>query len=631
MPVFGEYETLGRPLFMSGRQGQIRTYWIARRGGEEDGRVYFIKAVALPSRESSQRPVADFFEGVTRLQEACRAAPELLAPIYSSGQTDTEVWYATDWYPRRSFIEFESSSNDLKNAALGHVVYSVARACLALQRATGRCHGNLKPGNVLLAGEPGPLRLTPLRLIDAAGSTSRQPSAADLEADATPATCDTAEPRDLLGIGQMILQLVESNPIEGPEDYSLPIEASTPWRVLGKHSQRWLDLCNRLLDPELSLDEISLESLAEDFKPPPRLHRSTAVLAGLGLMLVAGLASYPMWRQGLRRGSEPALRETERAASAQGPVSSISLAEGTTARRAPSRLNTKDTAASPITDKARGLPSAIDMPSTSGRVAAVPANADAAIEAIDPPTQTIDPGRAKVAAVTPTIEPAGFAVTAQAPDSGAPAGSATGRFNSEPPQTESTAQTTVRKTTPVDSATPPVVSNPQELGSAPPETRSTADTNVSRPTRVDSAPPPARTQSQPQRIGPSARELGQSIVSEPMPVDLANAPVLSNPRRNGSAPRDTRSTAQESRTSVPSPPVAIADLDRQLRQLEARVASAVAVRRNYELFAQVDSIEAQYAKARHLSGRRQMRLDLLRSNMIKKMLGPPPGRPLPQP
>ena len=113
---------------------------------------------------------------------------------------------------------------------------------------------------------------------------------------------------DLRRIGELILQLVEANPIAGPQDYSLPIEPSVPWRVLGKDSKRWLELCNRLLDPNLSLADISLESLAKDFRSSGRSSGGAKWVAGFGFVLVAGVASYlatnDPWQQRIKRGGQ---------------------------------------------------------------------------------------------------------------------------------------------------------------------------------------------------------------------------------------------------------------------------------------------------------------------------------------
>src|SRR5207302_11042970 len=53
----------------------------------------------------------------------------------------------------------------------------------------------------------------------------------------------------------------------------------------------WRLLCNRLLDPELSLDEVNLESLAKEFRPNPVMANLPMILTGLGgfcLLAVGG-------------------------------------------------------------------------------------------------------------------------------------------------------------------------------------------------------------------------------------------------------------------------------------------------------------------------------------------------------
>ena len=185
MPSFGEDETIGDPLTRSGDAAHTRTLWAANRPLSKDGRIYVIKSVESlglqpPGQPSGPGPFttdpgAEFFDSVSRLKKAYHRNREVIAPIHGFGTTDAGAWYATDFYPRQSLAEYESSPDDLNDAALQHVVYSVASGCLALQKTTGRSHGNLKASNVLRGGKSTSLRKTQLRLIDPAGSPPNRP------------------------------------------------------------------------------------------------------------------------------------------------------------------------------------------------------------------------------------------------------------------------------------------------------------------------------------------------------------------------------------------------------------------------------------------------------------------------
>jgi tetratricopeptide (TPR) repeat protein len=174
---------------------------------------------------------------------------------------------------------------------LEHVVYCVSTGCLALQRSTGRSHGNLKASNVLLVGKPQPLRKTPLYLVDPLpASLIHAPGLnPDERRTAEELIKEVAEVQDLHAIGLLILQLVERRLIER-EDYNYPIAPSPEWNNLGKNGELWRRWCNRLLSPQLSLTDVNLESLAKAFRPGPLDNKLPLILAACAVViLVAAL------------------------------------------------------------------------------------------------------------------------------------------------------------------------------------------------------------------------------------------------------------------------------------------------------------------------------------------------------
>ena len=70
------------------------------------------------------------------------------------------------------------------------------------------------------------------------------------------------------------------------------MEPSPAWEHLGRDGQRWRELCNRLLDPQLSLEKISLESLAQEFKAGAGLGKIPLVLAAFGVICLVGGGVY---------------------------------------------------------------------------------------------------------------------------------------------------------------------------------------------------------------------------------------------------------------------------------------------------------------------------------------------------
>src|SRR5207247_10606376 len=97
--------------------------------------------------------------------------------------------------------------------------------------------------------------------------------------------------RERRALGDVSLGLVEDRLIQSGNDYEYPIVPSLTWGRLGKDGTRWRLLCNRLLDPELSLDKVNLESLAKEFRPNPVVANLPMILTGLGgfcLLAVGG-------------------------------------------------------------------------------------------------------------------------------------------------------------------------------------------------------------------------------------------------------------------------------------------------------------------------------------------------------
>ena len=309
MPTFGEFETVGQPYAVSDVRSHVSTIWQARKTGAGGEPLYVVKCYAPRGRAASpgqpEEALAhdrrlEFLEGIKQIKKAQSEGGRGLAPIYALGTTDTEAWYVTDFYPRKDLQAWIDRKGEVNGAALRHVVFSVVTACLALKRSRGCTHGNLKPSNIFLAGKPRDLRKTPLLLTDAYPAAPLQ--LARLEADdrheAGELLHQVMEAQDLAALGQLILQLVEGRLLSRSDDYNYPVERSPAWDAVGKDGDYWLQWCNKLLNPQLSLETINLETLATEFKPiKSPLPLIAGVIVGVCVLVLGSYFAVKGWQQ----------------------------------------------------------------------------------------------------------------------------------------------------------------------------------------------------------------------------------------------------------------------------------------------------------------------------------------------
>jgi hypothetical protein len=299
MPIFGEYETVGEPHAITHARDYVATVWRARKSVDGKDRQYALKCIAprrrlpVPDKDLGDSLDSDrsleFVEVVKQIKKAQNEGGRGLAPIHAFGMASEGAWFVSDFYERYSLKALVNRQGQVDDGALRHVVYSVVTGCLALKSSCSRSHGNLKLSNVLRGGRTQPLRKTALMLMDPMplpSATIAQPANPDQKAVGG-MVHDVFEVQDIKAIGELILQLVEGRVIENGFDYNYPIAPSAAWGRLGKEGESWRNLCNRLLDPELSLDQINLSWLEKQFKPKST-GRYLAVFGGA--LLVAGLA-----------------------------------------------------------------------------------------------------------------------------------------------------------------------------------------------------------------------------------------------------------------------------------------------------------------------------------------------------
>jgi DUF917 family protein len=313
MPTFGDYETIGEPIESREEKAHFTRVWQARRINAEDGRLYAVKCYIPRRRQRAEgeggaaleeHGSLEFLEGVKQIKKATIAGRKCLTPIHDFGLTPTGdgAWYVTDFYgdaapilPRtlRSYI---TRGGRVDGAALRHAIHDVVQGCMALQRSRGYSHGNLKPSNVFRAGKPSTLRKTPLLLGDAFPVAplllAQQDAQSKLEVDNL--LKESMEAHDLRAIGELMLQLVEVRLLKQEGDYDYPVSPSPAWSRLGKDCERWRDLCNRLLDPNLSLERMNFDLLDNEVRPG-LVSKCAPLAAGAAVLLCLAVAGYFVW------------------------------------------------------------------------------------------------------------------------------------------------------------------------------------------------------------------------------------------------------------------------------------------------------------------------------------------------
>ena len=307
MPTFGDYESVGEPLAVINLQGHISTVWKARKTGAHDGRDFAVKSYAphRRSKEGGHEESLDrdrgleFLEGVKQLKKAQTKGARHLSPIHDLGISSEGAWYVTDYYPRSSLMALIERRAKVDSAALRQIIRCIVSGCLALKESRGVSHGNLKASNVFLVGKPRPLPKTPLLLADPYPAAPLQLARLEVDDRRTVGELlhQVMEVQDLRALGEIILQLVERRPVRSGYDYNYPIGRSEAWDNLGKDGERWRQICNQLLDPQLSLAEINLESLAKKFPAGVAGNKLVVIASALLVicLIVGGAYGFMRW------------------------------------------------------------------------------------------------------------------------------------------------------------------------------------------------------------------------------------------------------------------------------------------------------------------------------------------------
>jgi len=282
MPTYGSFEVIREVYSAPGL-----TVFSARKSGGSGEAEFAIKVFTpdfdtLMEVEAAGSSTAfERFENRVKVrvevQKKAAEGSSHVAPVFESGAGNGEVWYVTRFYPR-SVNRIIVGHVNLGKHGVHHVLTSIAKGALEIKKAAGRPHGAIHPTNIQI-GKAENVRDVEVVLSD--------------PVDGTPADSDRLEKADLRAVGEILYQLVRRRPLEeGAEWLILPIASTSEWtEMFGRDTDRWLKLCNRLLDPVAAADPISLEKLAAELEaltPKPAVSKPMIIAAAAALVLVVG-------------------------------------------------------------------------------------------------------------------------------------------------------------------------------------------------------------------------------------------------------------------------------------------------------------------------------------------------------
>ncbi len=218
-------------------------------------------------------------EALTAQKNAAQAGNSNVAPIHEVFFTNDGVCFVTEFYENGSLRRRINPLRKSNHPALQNAIGGIINGLLSLKTAAQRGHGNLHTDNVMLGGGPGTqLRACPVFLADLAPVTTQ--TAAEMELE------------DLHAVGRILHQLVMRKVDDRKEDFPYPIRSSPEWEALGEKGEFWLQLCNRLLNPDLAPGDESLEGMLQEIGPPPGPWKKHFILAALVVGVAAGVGGW---------------------------------------------------------------------------------------------------------------------------------------------------------------------------------------------------------------------------------------------------------------------------------------------------------------------------------------------------
>jgi hypothetical protein len=196
------------------------------------------------------------------------------AAVHDLGKQNDAAFFVTDYYPLTA-QKLITGRVSMTPASLHRLVAAVVRGLRELNSVADRPHGNLKPTNVLIAGQGESAGAAGIVLTDPA-PTARLSTWGE-------------QSDDLVALGHLIHQLVLHRPFRSPGSW--PLEKSNEWSALGRFGDRWRDLCNRLLDPTGQQRPADLTEVSRLVARLGSNRKRRLTQLGIGLAVVAALAA----------------------------------------------------------------------------------------------------------------------------------------------------------------------------------------------------------------------------------------------------------------------------------------------------------------------------------------------------
>ncbi|HWE01861.1 MAG TPA: SUMF1/EgtB/PvdO family nonheme iron enzyme [Tepidisphaeraceae bacterium] len=223
MRKFGEY-LAGESIGLSGAVVH------ATRAGDTSS--YAIKFTTV-STSPNGKQAEDQLLATTSVTKQLQGKFEWIVTVCDSGRSEHFVWRATRYFPvsvDRLIINGMISAQEM-----APLILAIGDALLEFFNKTGRRHGNLKGGNVLLASRSDLLHPR-IYLSD--------PSPIVTADDAAAARTERQ------ALGRIIYELVVRLPLR---EQQRSVFMSEKWKRLGEPGKKWCDWCNSLLDPQSPL------------------------------------------------------------------------------------------------------------------------------------------------------------------------------------------------------------------------------------------------------------------------------------------------------------------------------------------------------------------------------------------
>jgi PEGA domain/Sulfatase-modifying factor enzyme 1 len=269
----------GATVYRAKQAGDLKREYVIKLFSPADAAITDAGEAKAELAPLFQDLISAFISRINLQKQAAESAP-WFAPILASGQDRRGAWYATHFYAR-SVQGMLDRLVALETRDLFPLIQSVVKAALHLKKTAGRSHGNLKPSNIFIDGAGKP-RSSRVLVSDPLAGEARDAAVFELA--------------DLRAVGELLYQLALRRKVDFSTGWViLPVEATRDWTALfGKQTSNWIDLCNKLLDPNLSLAHYNLEKLDADLASlKPKLPLAvTLVPAAVVVLLAAGLAAW---------------------------------------------------------------------------------------------------------------------------------------------------------------------------------------------------------------------------------------------------------------------------------------------------------------------------------------------------